>query len=172
MLLEKSVHIKSNLILRCKTRVGNNCTTNKATKTHMPVVGIISSMSRNKILLMLGFYYFLSKQGCARFQPMNKNAKILFCLCWKYNFMRQEFEKILGEELRYLAIETRERLGLTQKEMGEELQMGEGSYSDLERGETGCASALTETLLLNMQEYPRVFLNRLAERYAQSLQLV
>ena len=39
--------------------------------------------------------------------------------------MRQDFEKILGEELRYLAIETRERLGLTQKEMGEELQMGE-----------------------------------------------
>ena len=57
--------------------------------------------------------------------------------------MRQEFERILGEELRYLAIETRDRLGLTQKEMGEELQMGEGSYSELERGETLCASALT-----------------------------
>lgn len=86
--------------------------------------------------------------------------------------MRQEFERILGEELRYLAIETRDRLGLTQKEMGEELQMGETSYSELERGETICASALTETLLLNMQEDPRVFLNRVAKRYAEALQPV
>ena len=29
--------------------------------------------------------------------------------------MRQNFERILGEELRYLAIETRERFNLTQK---------------------------------------------------------
>jgi len=86
--------------------------------------------------------------------------------------MRQEFEKILGEELRYLAIETRERLGLSQKEMGEELQMGESSYSELERGETVCASALTETLLLNMQDDPCVFLNRVAKRYEEALQPV
>ena len=52
--------------------------------------------------------------------------------------MRQEFERILGEELRYLAMETRDRLGLTQKEMGEKLQMGESSYSEPERGETVC----------------------------------
>ena len=36
--------------------------------------------------------------------------------------MRQEFEKILGEELRYVAIKTRENLHLTQKEMGARLQ--------------------------------------------------
>ena len=70
--------------------------------------------------------------------------------------MRQEFERILGEELRYLAIETRDRLGLTQKEMGEELQMGETSYSELERGETICASALTTTLLLRMSIRSRI----------------
>lgn len=86
--------------------------------------------------------------------------------------MRQDFEKILGEELRYLAIETRERLELTQKEMGEELQMGETSYSELERGETICASALTTTLLLRMQKDPNVFLNRVAERFEGALQLV
>lgn len=86
--------------------------------------------------------------------------------------MRQEFEKILGEELRYLAIETRDRLGLTQKEMGEELQMGETSYSELERGETICASALTAILLLRMQEDPNVFLNRVAERLEKELQPV
>lgn len=86
--------------------------------------------------------------------------------------MRPEFEKILGKELRYLVIETRDRLNLTQKEMGEQLQMGESSYSELERGETGCASALTETLLLNMQDDPRVFLNHVAERLEKNLQPV
>ena len=86
--------------------------------------------------------------------------------------MRQEFEKILGEELRYLAIETRERLGLTQKEMGEELQMGETSYSEFERGETICASALTATLLLRMQDDPNLFLNRVAERFEGAFQPV
>lgn len=81
--------------------------------------------------------------------------------------MRQEFEKILGEELRYLAIDTRERLGLTQKKMGEELQMGESSYSDIETGQTICCSALTETLLLNMQDDPKVFVDRVTERFAK-----
>ena len=86
--------------------------------------------------------------------------------------MRQEFERILGAELRYLALETRERLGMTQKEMGEELQMGESSYSELERGETICASALTAILLLKMQEAPDAFLIRVAKRLEKELQLV
>ena len=86
--------------------------------------------------------------------------------------MRQDFERILGEELRYLAIETRERLKLTQREMGEELQMGETSYSELERGETICASALTAILLLRMQADPRVFLYRVAERLEKEMQPV
>lgn len=81
--------------------------------------------------------------------------------------MRQEFEKILGEELRYLAIETRERLNLTQKEMGELLHMGESSYSDIETGETICASAVTETLLVQMQEDPKIFLDRVSKRFVK-----
>lgn len=86
--------------------------------------------------------------------------------------MRQEFEKILGEELRYLAIETRDRLSITQKEMGELLQMGESSYSDLETGETVCASALTGILLLKMQDDPNEFLGRVSERFEEAIQLV
>ena len=78
--------------------------------------------------------------------------------------MRQEFEKILGEELRYLAIETRERLGLTQKAMGERLEMCESSYSDIETGRTTCG-ALTETLLLSMQERPEEFLDRVIKKF-------
>ena len=79
--------------------------------------------------------------------------------------MRQEFEKILGEELRYLAIETRECLDLTQKEMGERLQMDEISYSDIETGETICALAVTEILLLQMQDDPTIFLDRVSQRF-------
>ncbi len=79
--------------------------------------------------------------------------------------MRQEFESILGEELRYLAIETRDRMKLTQKEMGARLYMSESSYSDIETGETKCVSALTETLLLNMQEDPTGFLKQTEKRF-------
>ena len=89
--------------------------------------------------------------------------------------MRQEYEKILGEELRYLAIRTRERLGLTQKEMGERLQMCESSYSDIETGRTACG-ALTEALLLAMQNDPKTVLERVSERfsnyYAKKMQVV
>ena len=37
--------------------------------------------------------------------------------------MRQELERILGEEIRYLAIETRDNFDLTQREMGEKLHI-------------------------------------------------
>ena len=86
--------------------------------------------------------------------------------------MRQNFERILGEELRYLAIEMRERFNLTQREMSEQLQMGESSYSNIETGETICASTLTETLLLCMHNKPDEFLNRVSERFDKVLQLV
>ena len=80
--------------------------------------------------------------------------------------MRQEFEKILGEELRYLAIKTRGRLELTQREMGERLQMGESSYSDIETGRTSCG-ALTELLLLCMQENSNDFLSHITARFSE-----
>ncbi len=90
--------------------------------------------------------------------------------------MRHEFEKILGKEIRYLAIETRERLNLTQNEMGKRLLMSESSYSNIETGETFCASALTETLLLKMQKEPSVFVEhvtaRFAKRYEEEMQPV
>lgn len=80
--------------------------------------------------------------------------------------MRRKFEKILGEELRYLAIETRDRLRLTQREMGERLQMCESSYSYIETGHTACG-ALTEALLLSMQDDPKEFLNRVTAKFAK-----
>lgn len=71
--------------------------------------------------------------------------------------MRRELEAILGEELRFLAIKTREEMDLTQREMGERLQMSESSYSDIETGKTKCGM-LTSVLLLDMQDDPKVFL--------------
>ena len=56
--------------------------------------------------------------------------------------------------------------------MSEQLQMGENSYSDIETGETICASALTGTLLLRMHNNPDEFLNRISERFEEALQLV
>ena len=80
--------------------------------------------------------------------------------------MRQKLESILGEELRYLAIETRERLGLTQKEMGKRLHMSESSYSDIETGKYACG-ALTEALLLDMQDDPKTFLDGVTRKFAE-----
>lgn len=80
--------------------------------------------------------------------------------------MRYEFEKILGEELRYLAIATRDRLGITQKEMGIRLHMSENSYSDIETGRTSCG-ALTQALLLSMQDNPKYFLDHVTRKFTQ-----
>ena len=44
--------------------------------------------------------------------------------------MRQKLKSILGEERGFLALETREHLGVTQKRMREKLNMGERSYSE------------------------------------------
>lgn len=71
--------------------------------------------------------------------------------------MRPELSNIFGEDLRILAIQTRDRLGLTQKKMGELLYMSESSYSDIETGKSHCSMA-TAILLLEMQKEPKKFL--------------
>ena len=78
--------------------------------------------------------------------------------------IRDDLSQILGEELRFLAIKTRERLNLTQKEMSEILQMSESSYSDIETGKNNCG-ALTAVLLLNIQENPKDFLEAVIEEF-------
>ncbi|MBR3806074.1 MAG: helix-turn-helix transcriptional regulator [Clostridia bacterium] len=80
--------------------------------------------------------------------------------------IREDLETILGEEFRFLAIKTRERLKLTQKEMSDRLQMSDSSYSDIERGINN-PSALTAVLLLNMQEDPNFFLNTVNEKFQE-----
>lgn len=80
--------------------------------------------------------------------------------------MRHELESILGKELRFLAIQTRDNLGLTQREMGRRLHMSESSYSDIETGRFIC-SALTEALLLEMQENPKAFLNEVMKKITE-----
>ena len=78
--------------------------------------------------------------------------------------IRNYLEILLGEEFRFLAIQTRERLHLTQREMGDRLQMSESSYSDIERGVYKC-STLSAILLLNMQDNPTCILNAINEKF-------
>lgn len=78
--------------------------------------------------------------------------------------IRDDLKIILGEELRILAIKTRDRLNLTQREMGERLQMSESSYSDIETGKYRCG-ALTMLLLLEMQDDTDDFINTINDRF-------
>ena len=81
--------------------------------------------------------------------------------------MRQEMEALLKEELRVLAIRTRDRLGYKQKRMAEALVMSDSSYSDIETGEYMCGT-LTAVLLLIAQPDPNRYLRNL-ERKLQEL---
>lgn len=80
--------------------------------------------------------------------------------------MRDDMNAILKEEFRGLAIRTRDRLGLTQNKMAEELTMNEASYSVIETGVYKCGT-LTAILLLMMQEDPREFLNKIGNRFKE-----
>ncbi len=74
--------------------------------------------------------------------------------------MRHEVNNVLGELYRYLAIETRDHLDLSQEEMGELLYMSASSYSDIETGVTNCVGTLTATRLLSLQDDPTIFLEK------------
>ncbi len=89
--------------------------------------------------------------------------------------MRDELEDILKKEFRILALRTRNRLNLTQKEMARKLEMSESSYSDIETGRFMC-SALTVILLLQMQPDPNAYLfhmqNQFEQAYEKGIQIV
>ena len=74
--------------------------------------------------------------------------------------MREEMEALLKEDLRVLAIRTRDRLGYKQKQMAEKLVMSDSSYSDIETGEYMCGT-LTAILLLIAQSDPDQYLRKL-----------
>ena len=72
--------------------------------------------------------------------------------------------EILKEELRVLALKTRDRMQLTQNSMAELLAMSENSYSDIETGTYMCGT-LTTVLLLMEQEKPETFLAELHGKF-------
>lgn len=80
--------------------------------------------------------------------------------------MRGEMEEILKEELRVLALKTRDRMQLTQNRMSELLAMSETSYSDIETGTYMCGT-LTTVLLLMAQENPEIFLEELSGKFQE-----
>ncbi len=77
---------------------------------------------------------------------------------------------VLGELYRYLAIETRDHLDLSQEEMGEVLYMSASSYSDIETGVTNCVGTLTATRLLNLQEDPTIFLKKAEQAISEYIE--
>ncbi len=84
--------------------------------------------------------------------------------------MRHKVENTLGKLYRLLAIQTRERLELSQEEMGELLYMSSSSYSDIETGVTSCVGTLTATRLLSLQEDPVGFLRKAEEAISQYIE--
>ncbi len=80
----------------------------------------------------------------------------------------------LRAEMRVLAIRTREKLHLTQRQMAELLIISESSYSDIETGHSGCCS-LTLMRLLALQEKPTDFIRdinaKLEQIYTQEVLL-
>ena len=79
--------------------------------------------------------------------------------------MRKELEHFWGEEIRFLAIRTRDCLSLTQWEMSERLVMSESSYSDIETGRTN--SGMLTTIL---QEDPAEFLAETEQRVTEQIE--
>lgn len=79
--------------------------------------------------------------------------------------IRHDLKVILGEEFRFLAIKTRERLNLTQREMGERLHMSYSNYSDIETGQIECCSTLTAILLLGMHNDPNAFISDVSIKF-------
>lgn len=69
-------------------------------------------------------------------------------------------KEILKNELRVLALKTREQLGLKQSEMAEALAMCDRSYSDIETGACMCGT-LTAILLLLEQSDPNEILQNI-----------
>lgn len=88
-------------------------------------------------------------------------------LCLDENDMRGEFEDILKEEMRVLAIKTRDRLDITQAQMAEIMEMNDKSYSDIERGKYKCGE-LTIVLLLALQDDPKEFLEELLAKFEEA----
>jgi len=77
--------------------------------------------------------------------------------------MRQFMEELLKEELRILALNTREQLNLTQSKMAEKLVMCDHSYSYIEIGQNMCGT-LTAFLLLSTLEDPNAFITKTKEK--------
>ncbi len=79
-------------------------------------------------------------------------------------------ENYFKEELRVLALQTRNDLGFTQRQMSEKLYMSESSYSNIETGRSGC-SMVTAILLLNMKSNADVYLSSIIKKFEEEYEL-
>lgn len=79
------------------------------------------------------------------------------------NILRDKMELRLKSDLRYLALQTRSNMGVTQRIMSERYVMAESSYSALESGDYMCGT-LTTVLLLADQPDPKATLEEIVNR--------
>ena len=80
--------------------------------------------------------------------------------------MRKQQESVLKESLRILALKTRDRLDVTQKDMAIKFSMSDTAYSDIETGVSMCGT-LTAILLLIEQDDPGIFLNEMKGKFEE-----
>ena len=81
--------------------------------------------------------------------------------------MRSTLELKTKEIFRILALNTREKYGITQSEMSRALFMSERSYEEIERGKSGCG-VLTVILLLIKSDDPLKVLNNLEKEFKKA----
>ena len=80
--------------------------------------------------------------------------------------MRKQQESVLKESLRVLALKTRDRLDVTQKDMAIKFSMSDTAYSDIETGVSMC-STLTVIRLLIEKDDPGIFLNEMKGKFEE-----
>ena len=83
--------------------------------------------------------------------------------------MREKLEYLLKNDMRALALRTREDMNLTQDKMSEILFMSKRSYADIESGASACG-ALTVILLLMYLPNPSEFLLELKLEFDQLIE--
>ena len=80
--------------------------------------------------------------------------------------MRKQQESVLKESLRVLALKTRDRLDVTQKDMAIKFSMSDTAYQDIETGVSMCGTP-TAILLLIEQDDPGIFLNEMKGKFEE-----
>jgi len=79
--------------------------------------------------------------------------------------MRKQYTRIFKDFFHSQLIHSRDRLGMSQEEMAELLEMAGRSYIDLDHGKTGCSAVTLVLYLIYVCDEPTLFLKQLKEAF-------